>query len=135
MRWCNLEACCMDSTAQKEMAPGEKGPATQLKLGTYTLLRSFSHASHQSQSRSFVPSHPYVCMYVLATGVSLSSGRLTHENTFYTWQRLTKYDTVSHYVHLAQLNQLRQGGGQAVLHLHTGCIQAHTMWVKLGMCS
>ena len=37
------EVCCMDSTAQKEK---EKGPTTELELGTYTLSWSFSRTSH-----------------------------------------------------------------------------------------
>ena len=37
---------CMDYTGQKEMVTGGKGPATELELGTYTLLRSFSHGIH-----------------------------------------------------------------------------------------
>ena len=45
----------MELTGQKEKATGEKGPATVLKLGTYALTRSFSHASHGDQLRSLVP--------------------------------------------------------------------------------
>ena len=29
----HCEACCMNSTAQRERETGEKGPATELKLG------------------------------------------------------------------------------------------------------
>ena len=36
-------------TLLKRKATGEKGPATELEPGTYTLSRSFSHTSHQSQ--------------------------------------------------------------------------------------
>ena len=32
--------------AKKGRATGEKGPATELKLGTFAVLWSFSHASY-----------------------------------------------------------------------------------------
>ena len=38
----------------------EKGPETELKLGTYALSQNFSHSSHRSRSRSFIPNHPLV---------------------------------------------------------------------------
>ena len=38
------------STAQRKVT-GERGPATELEPGTYTLSRSFSHTSHRSQPR------------------------------------------------------------------------------------
>ena len=61
--WCRfcvtnmqLSYSVVKSAAQK--AYGEKlGPATELKCGTYKPLRSFSHVTHQSWSRSFVPYH------------------------------------------------------------------------------
>ena len=34
-----------ESTALKDRATGERGPATELELGTYALSWSFSHAS------------------------------------------------------------------------------------------
>ena len=48
------------SQLRREKATGKKGPATALKLGTYALSRSFSHASHGDWPRSFVPHRPYV---------------------------------------------------------------------------
>ena len=39
---------------------GEKGPVTELKLGTYALMWSFSHASHRDRWRSLISHHPYV---------------------------------------------------------------------------
>ena len=54
----------MELTAQKEKATGGKGPATALELGTYALMRSFSHASHGDWLRAFVPH----CSYVPVTG-------------------------------------------------------------------
>ena len=44
----------------------EKGPETELELGTYALLRSFSHTSHRFQSRSFVPNLPLVLVTIRA---------------------------------------------------------------------
>ena len=70
LKWNSSDSC--KSTALKDRATGEKGPVTELKLGTYALLRSFSHMSHRSQSRSFVPNHPLVPV----TGVLLSNGCL-----------------------------------------------------------
>ena len=61
-----------NSTAQKDRVTGEKGPVTEHELGAYALSWSFSHVSHRSQSRSFVPNRSLA----LVTGVSLSSGRL-----------------------------------------------------------
>ena len=45
-------------TAQKRKGSRKKGLATALKLGTYALSQSFSHASHEDQSISFVPHRP-----------------------------------------------------------------------------
>ena len=71
------EACCTPQLRQ-DRATGEEGAGTEIELGTYTLLRNFSHVSHRSQSRSLVASHPYVPV----TGVPLSSGRLnTHASS------------------------------------------------------
>ena len=56
-------------TALKEKATGGKGPAPALELGTYALLRSFSHASHGDRPRSLVPHRSYVPV----TDVTLSS--------------------------------------------------------------
>ena len=54
----------MEPTAPKEKATGEKRPATALELGTYVLSRSFSHASHEDQSRSSVPHRSYVPAWI-----------------------------------------------------------------------
>ena len=51
-----MDSC--NATAQKDRATEEKGPVTELELGTYALSRSFIHASHQSWSRSFIPNCP-----------------------------------------------------------------------------
>ena len=47
---------CVKCTTQKEMATGNEGPVTELKLRT---MWSFSHVSHRSQSRSFSSSFFY----------------------------------------------------------------------------
>ena len=41
--WYKLAKMVEKSTAQKDRVTGEKGPATELELGTYTLSQSFSH--------------------------------------------------------------------------------------------
>ena len=43
MSWYKLVKIVGKSTAQKDRATGEKGSATELKLGTYTLSQSFIH--------------------------------------------------------------------------------------------
>ena len=50
--YCRLSC---EFTAQKDRVIGEKVPTTELKLGNYTLSQSFSHASHQSRLKSFIP--------------------------------------------------------------------------------
>ena len=47
-------------TLLKRKATGEKGPATELEPGTYTLSRSFSHTSHRSQPQILRLPSPYV---------------------------------------------------------------------------
>ena len=49
----------MELTAQKGKGDREKGPATALELGTYSLSRSFSHASHGDRD----PPFPIALMY------------------------------------------------------------------------
>ena len=52
----------------KRKVTGEKGPSTEPELVTYTLTRSFSHASYRS---GHVPSSP-IAPYVPVTGVPLT---------------------------------------------------------------
>ena len=49
-----------------------KRTSDQVKLGSYALSKSFSHANHRYQVQSFVPNH----LYLLVMGVPLSSSRL-----------------------------------------------------------
>ena len=54
---------CSDScksTALENRVTGEKGPETELELGTYALSWSFSHSSHRPRSRSFIHNCPLV---------------------------------------------------------------------------
>ena len=59
---CELVQTCSDScesTAWKDRVTGEKGPATELELGTYNLSQSFSYASDRSRSGSSIPNRPF----------------------------------------------------------------------------
>ena len=53
-----IHSCRIHSSKDKVI--GEKGLSTELKLRTYAVSWSFSHANYQSWSRSFVPNCPYV---------------------------------------------------------------------------
>ena len=67
-------------TLLKRKATGEKGPATEPEPGIYTLSRSFSHTSHQSQPQILRLPSPYVPAHVQCKTVS-SLGKLhTHCN-------------------------------------------------------
>ena len=59
-------------TLLRRKATGEKGPATELEPGTYTLSRSFSHTNYWSQSQILCLPSPYVPV----VGVPLYSDRL-----------------------------------------------------------
>ena len=53
-----LVQTCSDScksTALENRVTGEKGPETELELGTYALAQSFSHSSHRPRPTSFIP--------------------------------------------------------------------------------
>ena len=62
--WCAesllVEPAVLECHGSEEMATGEKGVATELKLWSYALPWSFSHASYWSWSRSFIPHHFFV---------------------------------------------------------------------------
>ena len=64
-----------DLIAQNEIVKAEKGPATELEVGTYALLWSFSYTNHRCTS--YNPS-AYMALSVPVMGGPLSSGCLAH---------------------------------------------------------